>query len=114
MDDDRNPESLVDHCLGVQKINGKWRICHAVYCPFRGGPDYEPTWAPITDCSAEIRVRTAKYLPQLREAVVKSAETFIPKVDEAIDELRRALNVPDEHLQALLLSEAWDRELADL
>jgi hypothetical protein len=105
-EDHERRESQVEYCLGLQKVKGKWTICHAIHYPFYGHPDDEPEWIPITDCSAEVRVRAAKHLPQLREAVVKSAEDFIPKVDEAIHHLRTALNVPDEHLQALLAERA--------
>jgi hypothetical protein len=105
-EDYQNPLSEVNHCLGVQRIKGKWRVCHAFDYPYRGYPEFEPTWTPITDCSVEIRVQAAKHIPQLREAVVKSAEGFIPKVDEAIKELRNALNLPHEHLQALLAERA--------
>jgi len=37
---------------------------------------------------------------------VKSAEDFIPEVDGAIDELKKALAVPDEHLMTLLAERA--------
>ena len=59
-------------------------------------------WTPITECSVETRVEAAKHLAELREAIVKSAEDFVPVVDGAIEELKKALSVPDEHLMALL------------
>ncbi len=99
-----DPSTRINFCLGIQKIKGDWRICHAIDHPCDG--DYDPQWTPITECSVEVRVQAAKYLPQLKEAVVKSAETFIPKVDEAIGELKKALSLPDEHLQALLAERA--------
>jgi hypothetical protein len=109
-DDHGYPGELLNEYLGVRKIKGRWRICLGSYTR-RTLADDDPdgvndNWTPITDCSAEIRVWAAKHLPQLWEAVVKSAETFIPEVDEAIDKLRKALNVPDEHLRALLAERA--------
>lgn len=86
--------SYDEEYLGVQKNKGTWKICHG--CSDGSPVEVCSGWTPITDCSAETRVRAAKYLPQFREAVVNSAETFIPKVDEAISQLRSALNVPDE------------------
>jgi hypothetical protein len=106
-EDYQHPDSEVHHCLGIQKINGKWKICHAIYCPYLADPCSEPTWTPITECSAEIRVLAAKHLPQLREAVVESAETFIPKVDEAINALREAIRpAPSDQIRSLLAERA--------
>lgn len=77
-------------CLGLQKLGGKWRICHGSADDLHE-PDVE-NWTPITECSASIRVDAARYLPKLREAVIKSAEDFIPRVDKAIADLQAALN----------------------
>ena len=93
-------------CLGLQKVKGEWRICHGCY-----RDDFPPfeveDWTPITECSAEIRVRAAQNLPGLREAVVESAEDFIPKVDDAITSLSEELKpCSDQHLQALLAERA--------
>ena len=51
-----------------------------------GEPDFMSRWH-ITKAPVELRVRLVKYVPALREAVIKSAEEFIPKVDEAIQTL---------------------------
>jgi hypothetical protein len=83
------PEAV---CLGLQKVKGKWRICYGVYW-FSAQPDAD--WLPITECSAEIRVEAARHLPKLEKAAVESAEKFIPKVDEAIQQLAEALGKPD-------------------
>jgi len=96
---------LLREYLGVRKIKGKWRICLGSFRR-ETADETSDQWTPITDCSAETRVWAVEYLPQLWEAVVKSAESFIPEVDEAIDKLRKALNVPDEHLRALLAERA--------
>src|SRR5262245_51293626 len=55
--DERDPNSgPAWDCLGMQKIKGKWRICHGSYCWSEDGPS---DWTPIVECSAEIRVRAA-------------------------------------------------------
>lgn len=51
----------------------------------------EMTWH-ITDAPVVYRVKLVEFLPALREAVVKSAEAFAPKVDEAIHTLNSSLN----------------------
>ncbi len=93
--------------LAIQKIKGSWKICHG---SFRGHQCEEVEefsgWTPITDCSVETRVEAANHLAKLQKAIVKSAEDFILEVDEAIDELKKALSVPDEHLRALLAERA--------
>ncbi|HEY7423556.1 MAG TPA: hypothetical protein VH682_04870 [Gemmataceae bacterium] len=78
-------------CLGLQKVKGKWRICYGEYYSCNQ-PDAD--WQPITECSAEIRVRAARHLPGLEKAVVESAERFIPKVDSAIKQLAEILGQP--------------------
>ncbi len=105
LDDLYDNNSRTCESLGVQKVKGKWRICHAVYLAY-SSPEDCSGWTPITDCSVETRVEAAKHLPKLRDAVVKSAEDFVPQVDSAIDELKKALSVPDEHLRALLAERA--------
>jgi hypothetical protein len=82
---------MIRECLGLQKIRGKWRICHGLdYDVF---PDREH-WTPITECSAQVRVEAAEHLDKLREAVVKSAENFISRVDEAIEALAEVVKHP--------------------
>jgi len=105
LEDPHDDNTLTCQCLGIQKVKGKWRICHATY-PAYSDAELCGGWTPITECSVEIRVQAASHLPELREAVVKSAEDFVPKVGEAIDELKKALDVPDEHLRALLAERA--------
>jgi hypothetical protein len=97
-EDWHDPGSTVCLCLGLVKIKGKWRICHGAFqAHYAGEPD---SWTPINDCSAETRVWAAKHLPGLREAVVKSAEDFVPKVDDAIKALKGALNTDINELLA--------------
>jgi hypothetical protein len=94
----------LSECLGLQKVKGKWRICHAT---FHDQFPEDEEWTPIVECSALIRVNFTKYLEGFREKVVRSAEEFIPKVDEAIAMMRKAVNSPqDENLKAMLAERA--------
>ena len=95
----------IHHCLGLQKVKGKWRIC---YCTMHDAfPEMPEDWTPITESSAEIRVKAAKHLPGLREAAVTSAEAFIPEVGKAIEALTHDLGFPDDdHLKQLLAERA--------
>lgn len=76
---------MIHKHLGLRKIRGKWRICYCLYY-YDAFPDRED-WTPITECSAEIRVEAARHVEALREAIVKSAEGFISRVDKAISRL---------------------------
>ena len=82
------PGAMTSKYLSLQKVKGKWRICYGLcddWC------DHDYGWTPITECSAQVRVEAARHLEKLREKVVKSAEDFIPKVDEAIKTLAAAV-----------------------
>jgi hypothetical protein len=89
----------VCECLGLFKIKGKWRICYGSFLPdHEGGPN---EWTPITEASAQIRIEAASHLPDLKKAVVESAEKFVPKVDQAIQALAAALKQPDNLAELL-------------
>ena len=81
------PGFMTSKYLLLQKIKGKWRICYGLVDDW----DVDHGWTPITECSAHVRVEAARHLDKLREKVVKSAEDFIPKVDEAIKTLAAAV-----------------------
>jgi hypothetical protein len=86
-----NPETgeTVESMLALEKIGGNWRLCHGIY--FENDP-YELAWKPITDCSAEIRVDAAQQVSKLKEQIVRTAEEFLPKIDNAISSLDKALS----------------------
>jgi len=99
-----DPAEVQKEYLGLQKIKGKWRICHGALYAY-GVPEVD--WTPITDCSAETRVIAAKHLPGLRQRVVESAEEFVAKVDEAIDAMKAALTLcPSDQIAELLAERA--------
>src|SRR5438445_9034726 len=104
LEEEGRPDLVVSECLGLQKIGGKWRICYGSCCN-SGNSDEPPDWTAITECSAEVRVDAAEYLPSLRRAGVESAEQFVPRVDQAIQKLSEALRVP-ENLPELLAERA--------
>lgn len=81
----------VCHCLGLQKLKGKWRICLGTFVESSQCPEEEPSWTQVLECSAEERIDAAKHIPKFRQKVVESAEKFIPKVDEAIAAISEAL-----------------------
>ena len=67
-----------------------YRARKEVYIDVSSVPEYEPEDAVrwrISSAPVKYRVELVKYLPALREAVVKSAEDFMPKVDSAIHTL---------------------------
>jgi hypothetical protein len=75
-------------CLGLQRHGNKWRVCYAWDADWT---DEAPDWRPIVDCSTEVRVEAAKHIEVLMEEVVKSGKNYIPKVDEAVQRLEKAL-----------------------
>jgi hypothetical protein len=89
---DRDGQPWVGRYLGVKKFKGKWLIYHGTVCYDAPPPDDEVDWNPITDCSIETRRETVKYLPTLREAIVKAIEEYVPDIDAAIEELDRFVN----------------------
>ena len=91
-DPDGAEGGMIHKRLGLRKIRGKWRICYCLYY-YDAFPDMED-WTPITECSAEIRVEAARHVEGLREAIVKSAESFISRVDKAISSLATAVGLP--------------------
>jgi len=92
-EEDMHPEHPGWHteweCLGLQRHQGKWRLCHAYDNDY---PEFRADWHPITECSAEARVQAADQVLRLREKVVTTAETFIPTVQEAIAKLNAVLD----------------------
>lgn len=102
-EDWRDASTVIYECLGMQKFAGKWRICYGRYHLL--SEDTPDEWTPICECSARVRVRAAKHIPGLREAIVKSAEAFVPTVDEAIQALSESLDQPTD-IQKLLAERA--------
>jgi hypothetical protein len=74
------------HWLGLVKTKDGWRICAAT--TMCGNPDEEyPSWIPITERTADVRIEAVSHARDLREAVVQAAEEYGRKLDEAIKSL---------------------------
>src|SRR5262245_10004651 len=87
-DPDADANGLHSFYLGLWKVSGNWKIHHGyMYEPH----DQSIDWTPINDASARDRVRAAKYIHKLKEAIVESKKEFIPELDEAIAELTKNL-----------------------
>ncbi len=72
--------------LGLEKFQTHWRLCHAVGNDF--GDFGAENIKPIVECPIEQRVRAARMVNDLHEAIVKSKEDYVAKVDDAIKELQ--------------------------
>lgn len=79
------------HLIGMIKLNGAWRLCHARHYEDYNHPDDEPAWKPIVEASIEDRLSAAKHIDKLREAIVEAKEKLIPSVEEAIAALAKSL-----------------------
>ena len=83
--------------IGMIKLRGTWRLCHANhYESYCGGPDESIDWKPIVEASIEDRIKAAEHIEKLREAIVKEKEKLIPDVEKAIVNLAKSLEVYGE------------------
>jgi hypothetical protein len=97
-DEDRYGQPHVGYVLGLFKVKGEWKISAGSYC--YNDPEEETDWKPIAECSATTRTKAAKFLPAFEEAIIKSAERFVPEVDDAIQKLDEFVNQDIESLLA--------------
>jgi hypothetical protein len=79
--------------IGMIKLRGTWRLCHAEWVT-----EYEPEpeeempeldWKPLVDASIYDRLAAAKHISALREAILECHKKLIPKVDKAIEILTK-------------------------
>ncbi len=82
-------EQSCEYSLGLQKISGKWRICHGFF--HYSSPDQDTDWTVITDVPIELRVHLLKYVQDIFEALVKSNEAVVPKLEKAAQEAEETL-----------------------
>jgi len=93
--------------LGIQKVKGKWRLCHTSYYFPHGYYEGDYEWVPLVEASAENRVRAAEHVVKLREMIVETLEKFVPETDEAITKLRSSVQeLKNEDLVKLLAERA--------
>lgn len=74
--------------IGVIKLKGGWRLCHATqYEHFHGAWDEQVDWKPLVDCSIEERIEASSHIAKLREAIVESKQKLMPDLEKAIESL---------------------------
>lgn len=78
-------------CVGMVKLRGEWRLCHARHYSSYISDDNEPDWKPIVEASIEDRIKAAEHLDKLREAIVETKEKLVPDVEKAIATLAKSL-----------------------
>ena len=89
--EERGPRQY--HMLGFLRCGKNWRICYGVYHDPVNGPDEEPHWTPISDCSVDLRVEVIPVFEELRKKVVETAEQSVPKLDKALEKFREILDL---------------------
>jgi hypothetical protein len=82
--------------LGVQKRNGKWRICHGEYnlneeVNFQGEGEYCTQWTAISDCNVELRIAMAKHLESVIEKVVETNEKTVAELEKSAETVELTL-----------------------
>ena len=78
--------------IGMIKLRGNWRLCHAShYLSYSGWDSGDLDWKPIVEASIEDRINAAKHIDKLREAIVKVKEELVPDVEKAIEALATSL-----------------------
>jgi hypothetical protein len=89
---------LERHYLGIQKMHGKWRLCHAVEWPQYDEREPHPSipdnlpWKPITECDLETRIEMSEHVHKLQFEVDNTRTFFIPQLDQTISRLEGALD----------------------
>jgi hypothetical protein len=92
-DDPAEPRGQFHYLLGYVWYRGTWRICHDT--DYDCHPDEPRDWKPITECSADVRVKAAPQFAKLHEKVVEAAQAYVPVVKSAADELKMTLMTLD-------------------
>jgi hypothetical protein len=77
--------------IGMIKLRGAWRLCHATHYESCCGPEEGFDWKPLVEASIEDRIRAAEYIDKLREAILEEKENLIPEVEKAIATLAKSL-----------------------
>ena len=80
-------EDVGEYQIGIQKFKGKWRICFGTCYYQNPGTD----WQPITECPTDRRIELLDYVDRLYEALVKSNETYVPELEEAVQKSKKIL-----------------------
>ena len=71
--------------IGMIRLKGGWRLCHAAHYFHYQGFEEDIDWKPLVDCSIEERIDAVPHIGALREAIVKSKESLVPELEKAIE-----------------------------
>ncbi len=82
------------HYLGIDKMQGKWRIAYDFSSDPFEAEEVEFNWKPIVDCPLWIRQNFLKYAPDLVKAVYESNA-------EAVSDLAKAVHASEEFLRSM-------------
>lgn len=83
--DQQTGREIGEECIGVQKLNGAWRIC--VGDRFHEVPDCDRNWKPVVDAPVHVRIGMIEHLRDLFEAVVKSNEACADEIEDAVKKM---------------------------
>lgn len=79
--------------LGIAKIQGKWRYCHAY--SHDAHPEFDLEWKPVRDASVRERIAALEHLDKVRHAIVETKERLIPLIEKTISQVVRSTNRKD-------------------
>jgi len=71
--------------IGMIRLKGGWRLCHAAHYFHYQGFEEDIAWKPLVDCSIEERIEAVSHIGALREEIVKSKESLVPELEKAIE-----------------------------
>jgi hypothetical protein len=80
--------------VGMIRLKGGWRLCHAAHYFHYQGFEEDIEWKPLVECSIEERIEAAPHIEKLREAIVESKEKLMPELEQAISSLAKQANQP--------------------
>ena len=66
--------------IGMIKLRGAWRLCHAYHYVDYSGADEALNSVPLVDISIEGRIKAAEHIEKLREEIVKEKEKLVPEI----------------------------------
>ena len=91
----------VRHFIGIDKVQGKWRIVYDTYDANSFDDPESFNWKPIVDCPLWIRQNFLEYTPELVKAVFESNAAVV-------SELSKSIKVSDSFLKAIGIVDALE------
>ncbi len=74
-------QQVGEFLIGIQKLKGKWHICHGVL-EYRDGEI--SGWTPVAECSTELRIELLDHVDKLFERLVEANEKYVPEIEQAV------------------------------